>query len=237
LSLAERVALISGATGGMGRVVAATFAAAGARVALGGTNHDRLAALAADLGLADGTWVVAVGDVTTPDGARDQARAAVEAFGRIDILVHAVGGFAAGTAVADGGLDDTQSMIDRHLWSTVHLVQAVVPGMVERGWGRVLAATTSAAANAPARSGPYAAAKAAQETLLRSLAKEVGPAGVTVNVVSLRKVDVDHERETAPSPKNAAWTTPEEIAATFLHLCSDEAAAINGARIPLDGRT
>jgi NAD(P)-dependent dehydrogenase (short-subunit alcohol dehydrogenase family) len=48
---------------------------------------------------------------------------------------------------------------------------------------------------------------------------------------------VDHERETAPSPKNAAWTTPEEIAATFLHLCSDEAAAINGARIPLDGRT
>ena len=237
MSLAERVALISGATGGMGRVVAATFATAGARVALGGTNHDRLTALAADLGLADDAWVAAVGDVTTPEGAQAQATAAIEAFGRIDILVHAVGGFAAGTTVAEGSLDDTRSMIDRHLWSTVHLVQAVVPGMVERGWGRVLAATTSAAANAPAKSGPYAAAKAAQETLLRSLAKEVGPAGVTVNVVSLRKVDVDRERETTPSPKNAAWTTPEEIAATFLYLCSDDAAAINGSRIPLDGRT
>jgi NAD(P)-dependent dehydrogenase (short-subunit alcohol dehydrogenase family) len=237
VSLAERVALVSGATGGMGRVVAATFAAAGARVALGGTNPDRLAALAADLGLADEAWVAAVGDVTTAGGARAQAMAAADAFGRIDILVHAVGGFAAGVSVADVGIDDARSMIDRHLWSTVHLVQAVVPGMVERGWGRVLAATTSAAANAPAKSGPYAAAKAAQETLLRSLAKEVGPAGVTVNVVSLRKVDVDRERETAPSPKNAPWTTPEEIAATFLYLCSDDAATINGARIPLDGRT
>ena len=101
----------------------------------------------------------------------------------------------------------------------------------------MLAATTSAATNAPARSGPYAAAKAAQETLLRSLAKEVRPGRRDGQRRSLRKVDVDRERETAPSPKNAAWTTPEEIAATFLYLCSDDAAAINGARIPLDGRT
>jgi NAD(P)-dependent dehydrogenase (short-subunit alcohol dehydrogenase family) len=217
--------------------VASAFAAEGARVALGGRDPGRLTALAADLGLADGTWVAAVGDVTSAEGARAQVAAALERFGRVDILVHAVGGFAGATAVADVELEEARSMVDRHLWSTFHLARAVLPGMVERGWGRILAATTSAAANAPAKSGPYAAAKAAQETLLRSLAKEVGPAGVTVNLVSLRKVDVEHERETAPSPKNAAWTTPEEVAATFLHLCSDDAAAISGARIPLDGRT
>ncbi|HET7704206.1 MAG TPA: SDR family oxidoreductase, partial [Candidatus Limnocylindrales bacterium] len=96
---------------------------------------------------------------------------------------------------------------------------------------------TAAAVNAPAGSGPYAAAKGAQEILLRSLAKEVGGRGVTVNLVAVRAIDEKRERETAPSTKNASWTTPDEIAATIRYLCSDEAAAINGARIPLDGRT
>ena len=232
----ERVVFVAGATGALGQATAAAFAGTGAKLALGGTDAARLAAVAADLGLTDDVWVAAVGDVTTPEGTRAAVDAATGRFGRIDILVHVVGGFLAGSTVAAVELDAARSMFDQHLWSTIHLVQAIVPGMVERGWGRVLAATTSAAANAPASSGPYAAAKAAQETILRSLAKEVGP-GVTVNLVSLRKIDAEHQRETAPSPKNAPWTTPEEIAATFLSLASDEGAAINGARIVLDGRT
>ncbi|HEY7130697.1 MAG TPA: hypothetical protein VH440_00520, partial [Candidatus Limnocylindrales bacterium] len=60
--------------------------------------------------------------------------------------------------------------------------------------------------------------------------------GVTVNLVAARAIDAEHLRDREPSPKNAAWTTPEEIVATFRFLASDEAAAINGARIPLDGR-
>jgi NAD(P)-dependent dehydrogenase (short-subunit alcohol dehydrogenase family) len=71
---------------------------------------------------------------------------------------------------------------------------------------------------------------------LRTLAREVAGDGITVNVIAVRKIDVDHEREANPSPKNAAWTTPEEIAATMRFLCSDDAAAITGARIALDGR-
>ena len=233
----DRVVFIAGATGGLGRAVARMFADAGDRLALGGTSEERLATLARDLELPDGRWVAAVGNVGTADGATAAAETAVTAFGRIDALVHVVGGFASGTPVAELGPDDVQPMLDQHLWSTVHLARAVVPGMVERGWGRVVAAATAAAVTAPARSGPYAAAKAAQEVLLRSLAKEVGGSGVTVNMVALKAIDEKHERETDPSPKNASWTTPEEIAATIRFLCSDEAAAINGARIPLDGRT
>ena len=75
-----------------------------------------------------------------------------------------------------------------------------------------------------------------QETLLRVLAKEVAATGVTVNTVAVRAIDAEHVREHEPSPKNASWTTPEEVVATFRFLCSDDAAAINGARIPLDGR-
>jgi NAD(P)-dependent dehydrogenase (short-subunit alcohol dehydrogenase family) len=232
----DRVVFIAGATGGLGRAAAAAFAEAGDRVVLGGTNADRLAAVASDLALTDDRWTAAVGDVSTSDGARAAAGAAIARFGKVDVLLHLVGGWAGGTLVVDLDLDEIRTMIDQHVWSTVHLAQAFVPGMVERGWGRVVAASSVAAITAPAKSGHYAAAKAAQETLLRSLAKEVAGSGVTVNVVAMRAIDEEHERETAPTSKNAPWTTPEEIAATILFLCSNEAAPINGDRIPLDGR-
>jgi NAD(P)-dependent dehydrogenase (short-subunit alcohol dehydrogenase family) len=232
----ERVVFIAGATGGLGRAAAAALSAAGDRLALGGTNAERLAALASELALADDRWVAAVGDVSTADGARAAVDTAVGRFGRIDVLLHFVGGWAGGTPVVDLDLDETRSMFDQHVWTTIHLAQAIVPAMVHRGWGRVVAASSFAAVSAPARSAHYAAAKAAQETILRSLAKEVAHSGVTVNVVSMRTIDEKHERETAATPKNAPWTTPEEIAATIVFLCSNEAATINGVRIPLDGR-
>ena len=204
MPLDDRVVLIAGATGGLGRAVAAAFAAAGARIALGGTDAERLAAVARDLELRGRSLGRRGRRRDDADGARAAAGTATERFGRIDILVHAVGGFAAGTPLAEVDEDEVRSMLDQHVWSTVHLVQAIVPGMVERGWGRVVAGATAAAVSAPAKSGPYAAAKAAQEILLRSLAKEVSPNGVTVNMIAMRAIDEKHERETEPCPKNAA---------------------------------
>ena len=232
----ERVVLIAGATGGLGRAAAEAFAAAGARLVLCGTDRSRLAAVAADLGLVDGRWAPAVGDLRQPADARAAALTALDAFGRIDVLLHLVGGFAGGTPVVDLDPDETRQMIDQHFWETLNNVQAQVPGMIAQGWGRIVAASSVAAVNAPARSGHYAAAKAAQETLLRSLAKEVAGNGVTVNVVAIRAIDEAGERESVPTAKNAPWTTPDEIVATILYLCSEAASPINGARVPLDGR-
>ena len=67
------------------------------------------------------------------------------------------------------------------------------------------------------------------------LAREVAGTGVTVNVLAVKAIDAAHERETAPTPKNAGWTTPEAITAVIRQLCSDDGAAINGSRIALDG--
>jgi NAD(P)-dependent dehydrogenase (short-subunit alcohol dehydrogenase family) len=231
-----RVALITGATGALGRAAAEAFAADGYRVALGGTNADRLAEVARDLDLDGDAWVAAVGDATTSDGARAIVRATEDRFERVDVLLHLVGGFVAGAPVAELDPSDLETMLGQHLWSTVHLTQAVVPGMVERGAGRILAVTSVTTVSMPAKAAIYATTKVAQETFLRVLAKEVAASGVTVNVVAVRQIDEDHQREREPSPKNAAWTTPEEIVATFRFLCSDAAAPINGARIPLDGR-
>ena len=152
------------------------------------------------------------------------------------MLLHLVGGYAGGGPIASFADEDLDAMLRQHLWSTLHVARAVVPGMVERGWGRVVAVSASTVSTTPPNLAAYSVAKAAEETFLRTLAREVAANGVTVNVLVGRKIDTDHERETAPSPKNAPWTTPEEVASAMLFLCADEAAAITGARIALDGR-
>lgn len=236
MPLIDRVLVLVGATGGLGRVVAGLASAQGARVVLAGTDRGRLDGVAAERGLADGRWLPVVADVADPAGARAVIGAGTDAFGRVDALLHMVGGWVGGTAVADLDPADIGAMIDGHLWSTFHLVQAALPGMLERGYGRIVAVSSPYAVEPGPRGAPYAIGKAAQDSLLRSLPREVANTGVTVNQVAVRTIDVEHEREREPTPRHAAWATPEEIAAVMLFLASDEAAAINGARIPLNGR-
>ncbi len=236
MSADPQVVLVTGATGALGRVVVKRFAADGARLSLVGTDRGRLESAAAEAGLADDAWLPVVGDLRDRDAAEAVVADAEARFGRVDVLLHMVGGWAGGTPVVELEASEITSMLDQHLWTTLHLVQAVVPGMVARGFGRVLTVSSPFAANPGPKGASYAIAKAAEELLLRSLAREVAADGVTANVVIVRKIDADHERETAPASKNAAWTTPEEIAEAFAFLASPAAAAVNGARITLDGR-
>ncbi|MFL5726881.1 MAG: SDR family NAD(P)-dependent oxidoreductase [Chloroflexota bacterium] len=237
MPLADRVVLITGATGGLGRAVIRQLADAGSRLGLAGTNEERLRAAAAEAGLTDERWAPGVGDLTDRAAAEAAVAAVVDRLGRIDVLLHLVGGYAGGGSIASFADEDLRTMLDQHVWSTLHVARAVVPGMVEGGWGRVIAVTASTTASTPPNLAAYTVAKAAEETLLRTLAREVASNGVTVNLITGRKIDTEHARETDPSPKTAPWTTPQEIAATMRFLCSDEAAAITGARIAMDGRT
>jgi NAD(P)-dependent dehydrogenase (short-subunit alcohol dehydrogenase family) len=236
MSVDDRVVLITGATGPLGRVAAREFAADGARLGLVGRDASRLAEVATEARIPDDRWVAATGSLEHADQATAAIGAVTERFGRIDVVLHLVGGFVPGAAIPELEPDQLRFMLDQHLWSTLHVARAVIPGMVERGHGRILAVTSFTTATTPARAGIYATTKAAQETLLKVLAKEVAGSGVTVNLVAARAIDAEHLREREPSPKNASWTTPEEVVATFRFLASDQAAAINGARIPLDGR-
>jgi NAD(P)-dependent dehydrogenase (short-subunit alcohol dehydrogenase family) len=234
MALTDRVVLITGATGDLGRVATRAFAAAGAHLALGGTDEERLRDVAAEAGVADDRWVPLAADLRDTEATRDALAAAVDLVGPIDVLLHLVGGYAGGTPVVDLDPADLGEMLDQHLWTTFHVVRSVVPGMVERGWGRVLAVSTPAAAEPTAQRAPYTVGKAAEEALLRTLARETADTGVTVNVVIVRTIDVKGVRLT--DEKKASWTTPEEIVATLRFLASDDAAAITGARIPLYGR-
>jgi NAD(P)-dependent dehydrogenase (short-subunit alcohol dehydrogenase family) len=230
------VVLIAGATGPVGRAAAARFAADGARLALVGRDPGRLDAVVRELGLPEGRVLPVPGDLRDGEAARAVAATVDARFGRIDVLLHLVGGWTGGTAVVDLDPDEVRRMLDQHLWTTLHVVQAVVPGMVARGFGRVLAVSSPFATSPGPRGASYAIAKAAEEVLLRSLARETAGTSVTANLLVVRAIDAKHERETAPSPRNASWTTPKETAEVLAFLASPAAAAITGVRIPLDGR-
>jgi NAD(P)-dependent dehydrogenase (short-subunit alcohol dehydrogenase family) len=217
-------------------MVAERFAAAGARLGLVGTDLARLTAVAHDLGLAEDLWLPAVGDLRQADDSRAVVAAVTARFGRVDVLLHLVGGWVGGTPVAD--LDHTElgGMLEQHLWTTLNVIQAVLPGMLGGSWGRIVAIGSRSGLEPPPKVASYAVAKAAEDTLLRTLAREVDGTGVTVNLVTVGMIDEEHQRDSAATPRNATWSTPEEIAAALLYLCSDDAGAINGARIPLDRR-
>ena len=116
------------------------------------------------------------------------------------------------------------------------MTQAFVPHFISNGWGRIVVISAQNVKTTPAKSAPYTVGKAAQETLLLTLAQELKGTGVTANMVRVKAIDVDHKRDTTGEQRYAAWATPEEITATLLYLASDEAMLVNGAQIPLYGR-
>ena len=237
MSAPERFSvLITGATGPAGRATARRFSDDGDLVALNGSDADRLAATMLELGVPADASLAVAGDLTDPAVAQSVIDKVTDAFGRVDVVAHLVGGYAGGTAVADLDHDEVRRMLDQHLWSTLNVVQAVVPGMRERGFGRVIAVSSPLAADPGPRGAGYAIAKAAEEVLLRSLAREVAADGVTANLLVIRTLDDERSRAARPNARTAGWTTPEEVADAIAWLASPAAAAVTGARIPLDGR-
>jgi NAD(P)-dependent dehydrogenase (short-subunit alcohol dehydrogenase family) len=228
--------LVTGATGPAGRATARRFAADGARVALNGSDRSRLEAVVDELELPADRTLLAPGDLTDPAAARSVAQAVEAAWGRIDVVAHLVGGWAGGTEVADLDHGEVRRLLDQHLWTTLNVLQAVVPGMRARGFGRLVAVSSPFAATPGPRGASYAIAKSAEEILLRSVAREAAADGVTANVLVMRTLDDERARAAQPTAKRAAWTTPDELAEAIAWLASPAAAAVTGARIPLDGR-
>lgn len=232
------VVLVTGATGPLGRAAARRFAQDGARLALVSTSPERLEELVTELRdvLPPERCLVVSGDLRDGEAARATVAAVESRFGQIDVVCHLVGGWVGGTSVVDLDPAEVRGMLDQHLWTTLHVVQQVLPGMVARRFGRVLAVSSPLASTPGPRGASYAMAKAAEEVLVRSLAREVAGDGVTANLLVVSTLDAGHQRETAPSPRNAGWVTPEEAAEVLAFLASPAAAAVNGARIPLKGR-
>ena len=235
MSISNRVAFITGATGGLGSTVTRTLAKAGYGLALVDIDPARLEALRAELALPAERLLTLQVDLLKPEESRRAAETAAAHFGHIDILLHLVGGWTGGKSLQEAPAEDLAFMLNQHVWSSFYTVQAMVPYLVKNKWGRVVMITSPYAARPSAKGGPYAIGKAGQETLMLTLAQELKGSGVTANLLQAKSIDAKREKVQSPSPENANWTTPEELTAAILYLLSDEAGTVNGAKIPLYG--
>lgn len=235
MALEERLAIITGATGELGSRVTQTLASLGVNLALLDRESDRLAALAASLDLPGSRILIRTIDLLDPSATTSAAAAVAAKFGRADILLHLVGGWTGGKTLLEAGADQLTFMLNQHIWTSFNVIQAFVPLLVKNGWGRIVMISSPFASRPVAKGGPYAIGKAGQEALLLTLSQELKGTGVTANLLQAKTIDTKREKVSTPSAENSSWTTPEELTASILYLLSDEAATVNGAKIPLYG--
>lgn len=235
MTLANRVAVITGATGGLGSVLTRDLADRGVNLALLDRDAKRLTDLTSGLSLPESRFLAQTVDLLNPAETRTAAEAVVARFGHVDILLHLVGGWTGGKTLLEVPADDLAFMLNQHVWTSFNVVQAFVPHLITNGWGRVVMVTSPYAARPSAKGGPYAVGKAGQEALMLTLAQELKGTGVTANLLQAKTIDIKREKVNAPAPQNAGWTTPEELSAAIQYLLSEEAGTVSGAKIPLFG--
>ena len=151
-------------------------------------------------------------------------------------LVHLVGGYLDGAPVAGMDMDQWDRQFSLNVRSAALGMRAVLPGMVTRGRGRVVAVGTRAALRPFAGASAYAASKAAVLALVAAASEEVKRSGVCVNAVLPSVIDTLANRAANPDADPAMWVRPDEIGAVIAFLCSPEASAVTGAAIPVYGK-
>lgn len=221
--LEAKVALITGAKGGLGTHVTRAFLDAGALVA-GVSRSIR------DADFPHPNFAAIPGELTSADDAEAVAAAAAARFGRIDVLVHTVGGFAGGTPVAATSPDVLDRMLDLNLRTAFFIVRAVLPHMADRG-GRIVAISSRAAVEDNANAGAYSASKAALVALMRAVSLENKDFGITANTILPGTMDTPDNRKAMPDADFKTWIDPERVAQAIVWLAADPQAAITGAGI------
>ena len=255
LDLTGRTAFVSGSTQGIGLAIAQRLALAGARVAVNGRSSQRVQEALESLvgaGIEPSLLVAAPGDVTAEDG----LAAALEAAGEVDVLVNNLGIFGAAPALEISDAE-WQRYWDVNVMAAVRLIRATLPGMKERGWGRVLNIASDSAIVTPAEMIHYGVSKTALLAVSRGFAKDAAGTGVTVNSVvagptytegvqdfvyelvdqSLpwEEAEVEFMRLHRPQSLLQRLIRPEEIANMVVYLASPLASATTGGALRVDG--
>jgi gluconate 5-dehydrogenase len=234
-----RTALVTGSGRGLGWEMARGLAEAGARVLLHGRSHERLAPRLAELRAAGR----ATDGVVFEMADRTAMQLALAGAGPIDILIHNVGERDR-RPFTEIEARDFARLVDTDLSAGQALIHLVVPGMVERGWGRLILVTSIAATLAAPGASSYIAAKAGLEALSRALAAELGDKGITSNAISpgffatetnealIASTAGERMRLRCPARR---WADPSEIAGAAIFLASPAASYVNGHTLTVDG--
>ncbi len=243
-SLAGRVALVTGATRGLGRAMAMALGAAGAQVALTWQNSRETAERAfAGFRARDHRGMLVRADATDPADVERSAREVAATLGPVDIAVVNATCDQPHRPIEEYDWAFYQRMIDFFIKSPFLVARAVLPGMKERRWGRIINLGTEAFDRGFPNFTAYVAAKGGQNGLTRSLAKELAPWGITVNLVSPGWIPVERHANDPREEKDAyfaqipmgRWGVPDDVAGAVVFLAGDQAGFITGQNIAVSG--
>ena len=222
------VVLVTGANGGLGTYVTQAFLDAGATVI--GTSRK-----IQQSDFSSPSFAAVAAEISSREGAQVLADQLVARFGRIDVLVHTVGGFAGGQSIADTDDDTFQRMLDLNLNSVFHILRATIPALRQTGNGRIIAIGSRAALEPGPGVGAYSASKAAMVSLIRTAALENKDAGLTANVILPGTMDTPANRKSISNADFSKWVRPSTVASLITWLAGDAGKDINGAVIPVYG--
>jgi len=227
-----RVIAIAGVGGGLGPLVAARLAEGGATVA--GTDRDPgvLASIGAGLGIGE-RWDGRAVDLLDEEATRAWCAALVERFGRVDGLVHLVGGWRGGEPLHEAPLSDWELLHDLLVRTVQHTTRAFHDQLAAGEHGRFVLVSAKQAQAPTNTNAAYAAAKAAAEAWTLAFADGFEPGGPTANIVVIDALLTPRMREENPGKDFPTFTPAEHVAAAIAFLCSDAAAKMNGQRFPL----
>lgn len=222
-----KVIVVTGASGALGKVVATSALAQGARVAAVDHAASQVAATPSRIEL---------GGVDLTDAA--QAKTAIDAsashFGRLDALINIAGGFAF-EAIVEGDPKTWQRMYALNVLTALNASRSAIPHLVASGAGRIVNVGAMGALQAGSGMGAYAASKAGVHRLTEALAAE-WKGKITVNAVLPSVIDTAANRASMPNADFGKWVTPKELANVILFLASEAASAVTGALLPVSGR-
>jgi len=228
-----RHVVITGAAGALGRAVAQQFLDQGARVALIDHRMEHLASTFP--GLDNSRHLLLEADVSSLDSMAAAALPLLSAFGgQVDALVHIAGGFEMGEPVHALSRGAWDRMMNLNAWSFVAVTQVLVPSMIERQAGRVIAVSAKTAARGAAAMAAYIASKSALQRLVEASAAELGPHGIAVNSIAPSVLDTPANRHAMPDANPDQWVSTSVAARTVAFLASPAAAALHGQHLTLD---
>lgn len=237
LDFTDQIVAVTGAAGNLGQAVTRAFHRAGARMALIDRKRESsVAAFGDDLPEGEDCLYVTC-DLTSEASVADCTRAITDHYGRIDVLVNTVGGYRSGKRLHESPVEAWDFMFNLNARSVFLMSRAVIPHMLEQHRGKIISISARAALKGTARNGPYNASKMAVIRLTETMAVELKNDGINVNCILPGTIDTPENRVQMPDADFDKWVQPESVADVILFLASELAVSVNGAAIPVYGRS
>ncbi len=228
----NKIVLVTGGTGALGRAITAAFIASDAKVVSSYVIDREIEQLKKE---SKAVVELIKTDVTKEEEVEKLVLSVISKYGRIDVLVNVVGGYLGGKSVSELDEKEWNLMMTMNLKSAFLISKHVIPQMVSSKYGKIMHVSSRTGLKSSGYDSAYAASKSGLIRLVESLSEEVKDSNINVNCIMPSTIDTEANRRAMPTADHSKWVKPQDLANVVLFLCSDEANVITGAAIPTYG--